>query len=176
MSRAVAQPAARTDLFVFSQPTNGKEPHENRVPHKIQDRNPRHSFHPKRQGERSRDFVILPIPAKMTSSPSQNISQRYPHRSRSSFDIRGILFLLPWSHGQLRLTLLFCRGELDRDWSGCPTRDRKRCIQIGSTVERVDATSPQTWRNSSRRRRRRTSKTTGRGIPINTFPFSPRGN
>lgn len=95
MSRAVAQPAARTDLFVFSQPTNGKEPHENRVPHKIQIEILDILSTPRVERERSREFVILPIPAKMTSSPSQNISQRYPHRSRSSFDIRGIYSFSP---------------------------------------------------------------------------------
>src|SRR5271170_7782549 len=133
--------AARTSLFLVSRPTQKK-------PHKIltsstQSPNPekRLTFFPP-----SRESVISPIQEKMTSSPSQNISQRYPQRS--SFDIRGN-FILPFTWMSTSIDLcVCCRRESDRDWSRCPTRNRKRCIQDGSTVKRMDATSPQTRRDN----------------------------
>ena len=103
----------RTDLVVFSQPTT-----KTGRPLKIQAPNHRHSFSPSttaftsntRESEREREGkekgVVLPIRVTMASSPSQNISQRYPQRS--SFDIRG--FPPPHhmdSHGPFQLTLLF---------------------------------------------------------------------
>ena len=75
-----------TGLLIFSQPTSSTEPHKNPHPHK----NPKGRLHIDTRflstsSSSQRHSCNSP---KMTSSPSQNVSQRYPQRS--SFDIRGI--------------------------------------------------------------------------------------